>query len=202
MGRARHCAICTSDPGITSQVNAQIEAGCKQKLIHEQFPQFSVSKVSRHVRNCLAPKPLSDLSTEQGSAEIARWLGRAESTFLTAQANGDTKSAASAISTAVRTLQSLHKKREAEAKAATDGVDRNSVEFTIKGCDAMLNEYAKLPEDFRAVDARAVQLLGDQQFRQLVSQIWEHRDLLPVLLDAATTNYLAPRESEHATAHD
>jgi len=196
MGRAKRCAICTSDAAISAAVNAQIESGICQKMIHAEFPQFSVSQVSRHTRGCLAPKPTGDLSTEQGSQEIARWLERAEQTFLVAQANGDTKSAASAISTAVRTLQSLHKRRETEQKAVKDGVDRDSYEFTIKGCDAMLAEYAKQPESSRAVDARCIQLLGDQQFRHLVSQIWERRELLPALI-TATANYIPERKTEN-----
>jgi hypothetical protein len=199
MGRARHCSICTSDPAICGQVNALIESGVRQRMIHDQFSQFSISQISRHSRGCLQPKLTSDLSTEQGSAEIARWLERAESTFLVAQANGDTKSAASAISTAVRTLQSLHKKQEAEKKAEKDGVDRDSVAVTVKGIDALLNEYAKQPEDFRAVDARAVQLLGDQQFRQLVNAIWNNRDLLPALL-TASADYIPERTTEHVNA--
>jgi hypothetical protein len=198
MGRAKHCSICTSDSAIVSQVNAQIEAGVRQKVIHEQFPQFSVSKISRHTRRCLQSKATADLSTEQGSAEIARWLERAESTFLTAQANGDTKSAASAISTAVRTLSAMHKKQEAEQKAEKDGVDRDSVEVTVKGIDAMMREYAAQPESSRAIDAQCVLLLSNQQFRQLVSKIHVQPDLLPMLLAAATTNYLTPQEPQSA----
>jgi hypothetical protein len=197
MGRARHCAICTSDPAISGQVNAQIESGVRQKVIHEQFPQFSISQVSRHTRNCLAPKPTGDLSTEQGSQEIAKWLERLDQTFLLAASQGDSKGATQACSAAARTLQSLHRKLEQEAKATKDSVDRDTAEFTIKGCDAMLREYAAKPADFRAIDAQYLLLLGNQQFRQLVSKIWEHKDLLPMLLAAATTNYLAPKEPEH-----
>ena len=121
MGRARHCAICTTDPAITSQVNAQIEAGCKQKLIHEQNPQFSVSQISRHSRH-LAPAT-ADLTDAPASRGHALWLRRAEETFLRASADGDTKSAGQAISVVVRASTAMHKKQAEEAEAEKADVD-------------------------------------------------------------------------------
>jgi hypothetical protein len=178
-------------------INAQLEADVRQRVIHEAFPRFSVSQLSRHSRGCLAPKPTGNLSNEQGSQEIAKWIERLDQTFLLAASQGDTKGATAACSAAARTLQSLHKKLEREAKAAKDNVDRDTAEFTIKGCDAMLREYAAQSESSRALDAQCVLLLSNQQFRQLVSKIHEQPDLLPMLLAAATTNYLPERKSEN-----
>jgi hypothetical protein len=192
MGRKHSCTICASDPAITSQVNAQIEAGVRQKVIHEQFPQFSVSKISRHSRRCLQPKPTGDLSTEQGSAEIARWLERAESTFLVAQANGDTKSAASAISTAVRTLSAMHKKQEQEAKAEKAVHDPTDVQFTVAQIDAMIRRDAENGAGDRGYPRNFTLYNEEQQFRQLVDSIWANRALLPALL-TVSANYILER---------
>jgi hypothetical protein len=198
MGRKHSCKICTSDLAITSQVNAQIEAGCKQKLIHEQNPQFSISQISRHTRNCLAPKPTSDLSTEQGSAEIAKWLERADQTFLVASANGDVRSAASAIGTAVRTLSAMHRKQEREAEKAEKAVhDPTDVQFTVAQIDALVRHDAENGVGDRGYPKVYTLHNEEQQFRQLVQAIWDNRALLPLLLAAATANYIPERKSEN-----
>jgi hypothetical protein len=196
MGRKHSCKICTSDPAISSQVNALIESSVRQRMIHEQHPQFSVSQISRHTRNCIMPT-VPDLAVDAGADDMDVWRQRCNDAYNLAVANGDSRSAIAACSAATRQLIALSRRKEQEAKAAKDDIDRDTAEFTIKGCDAMLAEYAKLPEDFRAIDARAVQLLGDQHFRQLVSQIWEHRDLLPLALAAATPNCLPERKMEN-----
>jgi hypothetical protein len=202
MGRKHSCTICASDPAITSQVNAQIESGVRQKVIHEQFPQFSVSQISRHTRGCLAPKPTGDLSTEQGSAEIARWLERAESTFLVAQSQGDTKSAASAISTAVRTLSAMHKKQEQEAKAEKAVHDPTDVQFTVAQIDALIKHDAEHPCG-DSTTPRCLELLREEpDFGELVQRLWANRNLLPALLGWSNTELLAERVSEHVNANN
>ncbi len=208
MGRARHCSICASDPAISSQVNAQIEAGCKQKLIHEQNPQFSVSQISRHTRGCLAPKPTPDLSTEQGSAEIARWLERAESTFLVAQANGDTKSAASAISTAVRTLSAMHRKQAEEAEAAKAVADDR---HSVQALDQQVKEFmAQRDSERGGIGTKSACLCEEEpKFGELVLVIWSDRRLLDTILIHAkgcaaivADGFIPPRETTHADANN
>jgi len=123
-----------------------IEAGVRQRIIHEQHPQFSVSQISRHGRNCWAPKPVPEFSAERGSTEIARWLARAEQTFLLAQSQGDSKGATAAVSAAVRSLSALHRKQEKEAEAAKASVDDAELEqITIRGCDLMLKRALAQP---------------------------------------------------------
>jgi hypothetical protein len=189
MGRKRHCTIC-ADAAIAGQIRAQIEAGCRQKLIAEQNPGFSVSQISRHARFCLTPQPKADLSTEQGSQEIARWLERAEATFLVAQANGDTKSAASAISTAVRTLSAMHKKQERELEQERASADHPDRSLKIGDLDKLVADYtAKLDSENGGV-AEKVQglLIESPNFTKLVFAIWADRNLLPVLLERITIN--------------
>ncbi len=200
MGRARRCAICASDPAITSQVNAQIEAGCKQKLIHEQFPQFSISKLSRHGRFCLASKSAPELVNEAGSAKHAKWLERAESTFLTAQANGDTKSAAAAISVAVRALTAMHKKQAEEVEASKAVADDR---YSIQAIDQTLKDFmAELDAKNGGIATKAACLTHEEsRFGELVLAIWNNRALLPVLLNASM-NYLPERVTEHVNAND
>jgi hypothetical protein len=189
MGRKRHCTIC-ADSVVAGQINAQIEAGCKQQLIHEQHPQFSISQVSRHSRGCLATKPVGDLSTEQGSQEIARWLERAEATFLVAQANGDSKSAASAISTAVRTLSAMHKKQAQELEQERASADNPDRSLKISDLDKLVADYtAKLDSENGGV-AEKVQglLIESPDFTKLVFAIWADRGLLPALLERININ--------------
>jgi len=106
MSRPRKCKICTNLTA-AGQVNALIEAGVKLKIIAEQVPEFSPYQLSRHKKNCLVAKVAAELSSDAGSAEIQKWLQRAEDIYLVAQSNGDAKSAVSAISTAVRGLTQL-----------------------------------------------------------------------------------------------
>jgi len=193
---SRKCKICNNLTA-ASQVNAMIESRVKLTIIAQEVPEFSPYQLSRHKNNCLAPKPTGDLSIEQGSQEIARWLERAESTFLVAQANGDTKSAASAISTAVRTLQSLHKKREAEQEAAKKVADPSDVQVTVAQIDALIRHDA---ENGTANNGypRVYTLFNEEQlFRQLVNAIWDNRALLSMLLAAAATNYIPERKSDN-----
>ena len=196
--RAKRCPICLASPDVTARVNALLESGVKLAGIVAEIGQFSTFQLSRHRNRCMAPAPRADV----GPDELQTWMQRCTDSYHVAVANGDSRSAIAACSAATRQLVALAKRQEKEAEASKDNTDCDTAEFTIKGCDAMLRRYAAMPEDFRAIDARAVQLLGDQTFRQLVSQIWEHRDLLPMLLAAATTNYIAPTEAQNATAND
>lgn len=200
MARPKRCKICTcTDLAITGQLNSLVEAHVKQRLIHEQHPQFSVSQISRHTRFCLAVNSTTELTPSVGSTEIQKWLQRAEDCYLTAQVNGDAKSAVSAISTAVRSLSQLEKQFEREAKTEKDGVDRDSPEFTIAGIDAMLRQQAERGDIENGVTQRGLTLLNEEPaFGQIVQAVWANRNLLPVLLVAATTNYLAQREPTNA----
>lgn len=141
-----------------------------------------------------------DLSTFADADDMVIWRQRCNDAYNLAIVNGDSRSAIAACSAATRQLVALSRRKEQEAKAAKDNVDRDTAEFTIKGVDAMMREYAALPESSRALDAQCVLLLGNQQFRQLVSKIHDQPDLLPMLLAAATTSYLMPKEPEHVIA--
>jgi len=141
VSRPKKCKICTGDLVITGQVNSLLEAGVKLKTIAEQVPGFSVFQLSRHKNNCLAPKAASELPPESGSAEITKWLQRAEDTYLTAQVNGDVKSAASAISTAVRTLTALEKQIQAEKTEADAGVDNPNRPMNIADFDKLVHDF-------------------------------------------------------------
>jgi hypothetical protein len=160
MSRPRKCRICfAADPAITGQINALLESGVKLKVIAEQVPGFSVYQLSRHKRNCLAPNVLPE--SDAGSTEISKWLGRAESTFLVAQSNGDARSAVSAISTAVRALTSLHKQMEREEEKQAGADDPNAL--TIEKLDKAVNEYANRIENERGVCFRCGQPLAGKE---------------------------------------
>ena len=116
MSRPRKCKICC-DPAITGQVNALLESGVKLKTIAEQVPGFSVYQLSRHKRNCLAPKlaPESDAA----STEIEKWMQRADDLYLTAGANGDVRSQVAALSAAVRSIACPRKAETKRARSRT-----------------------------------------------------------------------------------
>ncbi len=209
MGRARRCAICASDPAITSQVNAQIEAGCKQKLIHEQNPQFSVSQISRHTRNCLTPKPASfELTTETRSSQIARWLTRAEVSYAVAASQGDAKAQVAAISAATRALGQLEKQVKAETEAEKADVDDR---YSIGAIDQSLREFmAQRDSERGGIGAKSACLCQEEpKFGELVLIIWSDRRLLETLLIHAKNcavhiadGFIPPRETQNVTAND
>jgi hypothetical protein len=198
MGRAKHCTICTSDPVISSQVNSLIEAGVRQKVISTEFPQFSVSKLSRHTRVCLQPTLAPDLSTDVGAGEMQVWRDRCEAAYHLAIANGDSKAAIQACSAATRQLAALAKHQEAEARKAEKAIhDPTDVQFTVTQIDALIKHDAESGVGNSSYP-RVYTLCNEEQlFRQLVDAIWANRLLLPMLLAAATTNYIPERKSEN-----
>jgi len=151
MSRARKCRICTGDLAVTGRINAMIESGVKLKVIAEQVPEFSPYQLSRHKRNCLAPKPALDLTADAGSAEIQKWLQRAEDTYLVAQSNGDAKSAVSAISTAVRGLTQLAKQIEKELEQQKAAGKPGETPMTIENLDKLIDECAAQVENERGL---------------------------------------------------
>jgi len=195
--------ICTANLAITGQINNLIESGVRQKTIHEQHPQFSVSQISRHTRFCLQPQGTPVISSETRSAQIERWLQRAESTFALATVNGDSRSAIAAVGAATRALVQLEKQIQSEIASEKDGVDRDSIEVTVAGIDALLRQAAESGAIQNGVTPRTLTLLTDEpSFGELVQKIYANRALLPTLL-ATATNYLPERTtSEHAPAND
>ena len=139
MSRPRHCAVCVADPAIRAQIDAQLTAGVSIKAIVGQHPNFSRDQVSRHRSRCLVPAVAPEIATDVGSAEIRTWLSRAESTYLAAQSLGDTKSAISAISAAVRSLTALSKQQKVEAAAAVKESDGSGL--TVAQCDEALRAF-------------------------------------------------------------
>lgn len=202
MGRQKCCKICTSEAAITGQVNALIESGVKQRIIHEQHPEFSVSQISRHTRFCLQSK-VAEITAPAASAEIQRWLERAESTFLIAQSNGDARSASSAISVAVRALSGLAKQVERETAAAEKAAaDPNDVSFTVQQLDALIRQQAERGVIQNGIMPRILTLASEESsFRELVQKIWANRAILPALL-ATSENFLPERVTENANANN
>jgi hypothetical protein len=93
---------------------------------------------------------MSETATDAGSAEIRTWLDRAESTYLAAQSNGDTKSAGQAISVAVRSLTALAKQKKVEAEAVKAVDNSPDRPLSIQDCDAALRQFrAKWQEKSR-----------------------------------------------------
>lgn len=204
MGRSKHCRIC-DHPEIAT-INSQIEAGVRQKAIHESFPQFSVSQISRHSRH-LAPAT-ADLTHAPASRDHALWLRRAEETFLRASADGDTKSAGQAISVAVRALTAMHKKQAEEAEAEKADVDDR---YSIGAIDQSLREFmAQRDSERGGIGAKSACLCQEEpKFGELVLIIWSDRRLLETLLIHAKNcavhiadGFIPPRETQNVTAND
>jgi hypothetical protein len=189
MSRPKKCKLCTGDPAIAGQVNALLETGVKLRTIVEEHPEFSVYQLSRHRNKCLMPNFASELSPESGSAEIQKWLERAESTYLLAQANGDSRSASSAISVAVRALTSLQKQiaHETEIEQAATADNNPNRPFTIAELDKIMAEhYAKLEAEENFTREKARTLLDTcPQFAELVFTCWKTRSLIPEMLALA-----------------
>jgi hypothetical protein len=202
MGRKHFCKIC-NDANAAPAINAMIESHVRQAMIHEQFPAYSTSQISRHSRGCLQPKPMADLADAPASRDHEKWLQRADLTYARASADGDTKSAAQAISVAVRALTAMHKKQEQEAtKAEKAAANPDDIKFTVAQIDALIKHDAESGVGDRGYPKVYTLFNEEQQFRQLVDAIWSNRALLPVALAAATPNFLPQRESQNVTAHD
>src|SRR5260370_39883041 len=107
--------------------------------------------MSRPARFCLQEKTF-EITAPAASAEIQKWLQRAEDCYLTAQANGDAKSAVSAISTAVRGLTQLEKQiaKELEQQKAAG----KPGELSIATLDQVVSAYIAEVEAERDVCLR------------------------------------------------
>lgn len=199
MGRKHFCKIC-SDPVVAERINAAIAVGCKQKVIAVDNSGFSVSQISRHTRSCLAPAPV-ELSPETRSAQIERWLARADASYAVAASQGDAKAQVAAISAATRALGQLEKQVKAETEASKAVTEDR---YSIQAIDQQLRDFMQERDaKHGGVQTKSACLCQEEpKFKELVLAIWNNRALLPVLLAAATTNYLAPRESEHVNAND
>jgi hypothetical protein len=124
MGRKHFCKIC-NDATAAPAINAMIESHVRQAIIHTEHPEFSISQISRHGRNCLA-KPKVD--SADGS-EAGVWLERLRQTYDQAVIDGDTKARVSAITAASR---SLEKMRKAEAEKQDDELPTDVHQWTDK----------------------------------------------------------------------
>ena len=111
MGRSKHCRIC-DHPEIAT-INSLIESGVRQAVIHEQFPRFSISQISRHGRNCLV-KPPVDLSND---TEADVWLKRLESAHAQSVVDGNIAGQIAACGQAGRALERARKVKAAKADA-------------------------------------------------------------------------------------
>lgn len=197
--RQSKCQIC-SDLTSVGQVNSLIESGVRQKLIHQEYPQFSVSQISRHSRNCRAPNAITgELPPGAGGDELDVWRQRCTDSYHLAVANGDSRSAISACSAATRQLVALAKRQEKEAaaKEAIDPTSAAGLQLTIAGIDAVVKMAAETGDMQNRAAPRAIALLNDEpSFSQIVQAIWANRAILPALLACCvTTDYLPPRQT-------
>lgn len=206
MGRARHCAICTADPAITSQVNAQIEVGCKQKLIHEQHPQFSISQISRHGRNCLV-KSTANLSADP-EADI--WTQRLELAHAQAVADGNIAGQISACSAAGRALERARKAQAAKADAelpadCADWTEKQAAQFRAYA-DSVIKDTVERTKDDSNSSVNQVNWLYSLSAETLTifRRVAANPDLLAAVQQLETTfiPQSPPTEATNVAAND
>jgi hypothetical protein len=197
MGRKHFCKIC-SDPVAAERIKSAIEVGCKQKAIAADNPGFSVSQISRHRNRCLAPASV-ELTTETRSAQIERWLARADASYAVAASQGDAKAQIAAISAATRALGQLEKQVKAETEAEkADADDRHS----ISSIDKTLHDFMQERDAARGGISTKAQCLCQEEsdFGQLILKIWADRAILPMLLTTCA-NYIPERVTENVNAN-
>jgi len=207
-GRPRKCRICRADFAIAARINSMLESHVHLKVITAEIPEFSVSQLSRHKNRCLLAREKAELTDVSGSAEHAKWLERAESTFLIAQSQGDVKSAAAAISVAVRALTAMHKRQGQEAAAAKAVTDER---YSVQILDQRVKDFLQERDSKNGgVQTKAACLCEEElKFREIVQLIWADRRLLDTILIHAkqcativADGFIPPRETENATAND
>jgi hypothetical protein len=96
-----------------TRVNSLLETGVKLASIVTEVGAFNVHVLSRHKNRCLAPLA-PELPADAGSDDLRIWMQRCTDSYLTAQANGDSRSAIAACSAATRQLVALAKHQEKE----------------------------------------------------------------------------------------
>jgi hypothetical protein len=103
---AKKCSVCEHPEA--GAISAALEAGARQLVI---AAQFNVSKfaLSRHKNRCLAPAAPDG---ESARNQLDRWLARADEIFLKASVDGNLAAQVSALSAALRGLQSAQKQEE------------------------------------------------------------------------------------------
>src|ERR1017187_145659 len=172
MSRAK-CSICSHSEA--AAINAAVEAGLFQRDV---AAQFNVSKyaLSRHKKNCLAPVPNGNGETT--SDQLERWLARADEVWATASINGDVRSQVSALSAAVRALQSAQRH---EAKRAEQDEKQNSAgQLQVDHLDQIVEQYLETCGDTKCFRCGAPNIGGRYvgtpepgTFPALVSQLSE-----------------------------
>jgi hypothetical protein len=126
-----------------------LESGVRLKIIAEQIPTFSIYQLSRHKR-CLAPTVPAEPPSDAGSAEIAKWMERADDLYLTAGANGDVRSQVAALSAAVRSIGAREKQKQKEREIEPP----NPNTLTIEKLDQLVRDYVTQMENERGVCLR------------------------------------------------
>lgn len=138
------CSICKHAQAL--EINSCLEARLKLAEIAKQF-QVSQYAVSRHKNRCLVTPVLAgELSSS--SAELAKWLSRADEQYLTASANGDVTRAVAALTAAFRGLAASEKQREREREQAAknDVLANGEHRLTIENLDALVETYLQTLE--------------------------------------------------------
>jgi hypothetical protein len=133
MSRAK-CSICSHSEA--AAINAAVEVGLFQRDV---AVQFNVSKyaLSRHKKNCLAPVPIGNGESSTGD-QLEKWLRRADDLYIQAGVNGDVRSQVSALSAAVRSLQSAQRH---EARCAEQDEKPSAGQMEVDRLDRIVEQY-------------------------------------------------------------
>ena len=163
MTRGNKCSVCASEN--LAQIDAYLQAGCKQKDIAAQFPGLSPFAISRHKRNCIATPAATQGSPDALEQQIGTWLARSEALWNSGAANLDSKAQIAAISTAMRALEfaSKNQTRVEEKIAASRVLPTDGSALTADECqkfglymDSLVEAAAKT--DYASTEVKSLHL--------------------------------------------
>lgn len=151
------CSVCVHAEALA--IDSALEAGVTQLSVAAQF-QVSKYSLSRHRNKCLAVARTPE--TSNTAEALGTWMQRCEDTYLAACANSDIRSAVSALSAAVRSLQFSLKQEEKEREQAAknDVLPNGEHPMTIESMDAAINSYMELRGDISCFSCGAPILQG------------------------------------------
>jgi hypothetical protein len=133
---AHLCSVCVHPEA--GAISAALEAGARQLVI---AAQFNVSKfaLSRHKNRCMAPAAPDG---ESARTQLDRWLARADEIFLKASVDGNLAAQVSALSAALRGLQSAQKQEEKRQEQNGVGLLPNGeTPVTVEELDRMVEKF-------------------------------------------------------------
>ena len=181
-----------------------IESGVKQRTIHEQHPQFSISQISRHGRNCLV-KSTANLSADP-EADI--WTQRLELAHAQAVADGNIAGQISACSAAGRALERARKAQAAKADAelpadCADWTEKQGAQFRAYA-DRVVKETTQNAKPGSSVDQMTWLYSLSPETVALFRQVSANPDLLAAVQQLETTfiPQSPPTEATNVAAND